>query len=113
MLGGDVFITVHGARRARARLGLKRRAVPRAAETAWLDGTTVRDDRLGARPGAIAKAWRGAIWIFSEGPGGPSLMTVMVPTNDAEERLSWRMHVAAQEQRAQRRRRIKQCKRRA
>lgn len=74
----SVILTVHGARRARKRLGLPRRAVQWAVDTAWRDG--LPDNGLVRReadPDVVAKIWRGALFYFGITGLAPTLVTVV------------------------------------
>lgn len=89
-----ILITAHAMQRARKRLGLKRRAVRRAVETAWSKGGYYAPwiDRRDADPRAITKVWRGAMFVFVGGEDGVRLVTVMAAKSHDENTVGNRDH---------------------
>lgn len=86
----NVIITTHAMRRARKRLGIKKKAVQRTANTAFIDGQNLCDlSRDWAliqehRPDVIFKLHNNYIWVFGLNKVEmlPTLITVLQRTLD-------------------------------
>lgn len=98
-----VILSTHGRQRARERLGLKRKAVQRAVDTAWARGVPSTHVRRAVESNMTTREWRGAVFVFSVTEVAVTLVTVL-PAKVIDENLAgYRAHRFYQEQRAERR----------
>lgn len=78
----DIRISAHGARRARKRLGLKRKAIPRVVAAAWQRGMPANPLLREINPDLVIKLWRGAYFVFNPRAAVPILVTVLDKPHD-------------------------------